>query len=438
MKKRHIIIIVAILLVASDAFAQRHRTKSTRQVVKNGTMLVVNAYLDSLLASRHRLDSAFLSSDSLSERTPDARYFRLFAPLTFYHSPADKSLALYSNTSGRDRLEDEIDNALMSVYLNRPDLVKATESQLEEAGTIRDDFDKPVKKDVELSEIVEPLPVEEQVVVPSSEVMIQKPNFWTFSGESYFQLLQNYISSNWYNGGESNYSMLAQVTLNAIYNNKSGVKFENKLELKLGFQTSPSDTVHSMKANNDLIRYTGRLSLTATKNWAYSVQLLAYTQFARGYKSNDTYVYSDFMSPFTLNLGIGMTYTVSAFDKKLTGTVNLSPLSFNWKYVDRMDLASRNGISEGHHSIDDYGSQITTELTWKFNSHVSWKTRLYGYTTYKRSVIEWENTITFSLMKYLSTNIFLYPRFDDSSTRDGDLGYWQFKEYCSLGLTYSF
>ena len=160
---------------------------------------------------------------------------------------------------------------------------------------------------------------------------------------------------------------MLQVTLAANYNNKSGVQLENILELKLGFQTSPSDTVHKFKTNNDLIRYTGRLGLQATKKWYYTLQLLAYTQFTRGYKSNDKKVYSDFMSPFNLNVGLGMTYNLSAFDGKLTGKVNLSPFSYNWKYIDRSDLCAHYGIGD-HHSMDDFGSQITSEIAWKLSN----------------------------------------------------------------------
>jgi len=79
------------------------------------------------------------------------------------------------------------------------------------------------------------------------------------------------------------------------------------------------------------------------------------------------------------------------------------------------------------------------DLTWTFSDMIKWKTRLYGYTTYKRAEIEWENTFSFQFNKYISSNIFIYPRFDDGTgTRDKDLGYWQFKEYASLGFAYSF
>ena len=48
--------------------------------------------------------SAAQPNDSL-----DARYYRLFAPVTFYHDVADKALALNSESSGKDVVADEVD-----------------------------------------------------------------------------------------------------------------------------------------------------------------------------------------------------------------------------------------------------------------------------------------------------------------------------------------
>ncbi len=81
--------------------------------------------------------------------------------------------------------------------------------------------------------------------------------------------------------------------------------------------------------------------------------------------------------------------------------------------------------------MTDYGSECTFDLSWQIADNLKWKTRLWGYTTYKRAEIEWENTITFQFNRYISTNIFLYPRFDDGAKRKDDQSYWQFKEFMS-------
>jgi DNA polymerase III alpha subunit (gram-positive type) len=133
-----------------------------------------------------------------------------------------------------------------------------------------------------------------------------------------------------------------------------------------------------------------------------------------------------------------MDYNVDWMNHKLTGSVHLAPAAYNYKYVNRESLASRYGIDAGKHHLNDFGSQITVDLLWKFSDNISWKTRLYGYTTYQRAELEWENTLTFKFNRWISSNIFVYPRFDDGATRINDHSYWQLKEYASVGFSYSF
>ena len=369
--------------------------------------------------------------------TIDGRYFRLFAPTTFYHNIANKSLSIEPDQTSNDPVAEAIDAALLHIYLNRPDLVNTTETELQETGNVRADVNQPIKNQVKLVEKVESPVIDMPDDVPT-EILIQKPKFWTKKGDGYLQFMQNFVSDNWYKGGESNYSMVGALTLEANYDNRNKWKWDNKLEMKLGFMHTRSDSVHKFKSNEDLIRYTGKVGLEAAKNWYYTLQLLAYTQFTRGLKANDLNTYSDFMSPFNLNLGLGMDYKVATKDKRLTGTVNLSPLAVNYRYVDRLDLATSYGLDEGKHSLVDFGSQVTADVTWKINDVVSWKSRLYAFTSYKRAEIEWENTFTLRVSKYISANLFLFPRFDDSGVKDDDLGYLQFKEYSSIGFTYGF
>ena len=380
---------------------------------------------------------ALSASAAEPKDTIDGRYFRLFAPMTFYHNIANKSLSIEPDQTGSDPVADAIDAALLHIYLNRPDLVNTTETELQETGNVRDDVDQPIKNQVKLVEKVESPVIDMPDDVPT-EILIQKPKFWTKKGDGYLQFMQNFVSDNWYKGGESNYSMVGAVTLEANYDNRNKWKWDNKLEMKLGFMHTRTDSVHKFKSNEDLIRLTSKVGLEAAKNWYYTLQFLAYTQFTRGLKANDLNTYSDFMSPFNLNLGVGMDYKVASKNNRLTGTVNLSPLAVNYRYVDRLNLATSYGLEEGKHSLVDFGAQVTADVTWKINDVVSWKSRLYAFTSYKRAEIEWENTFTLRVSKYISANLFLFPRFDDSGVKDDKLGYLQFKEYSSIGFTYGF
>ena len=381
--------------------------------------------------------------------TSFGQYYKLFAPFTFYHSVTGNQLSITSDDS--DEVSQAIDDVLMHVYLTRPDLVEITESEQTSAGELRQDvIDAPVVQEVTMVEQAEPMPEAPQA--DPIEVVVEKPKFWTRKGDGYLQFMQNYISDNWYKGGESNYSAVGSLTLEANYDNKSKWKWDNKLEMKLGFQTSRTDSVHKFKANEDLLRYTGKVGLQAAKKWYYTLQVLAYTQFSRGFKANDIRTFSDFMSPLNVSVGLGMDYKVEWLNKKLTGTINMSPLAVNYRYVARSNFRTKNdksvneyewfpsryGIDQGKHHLTDFGSQLTAALEWKISDVVTWKTRFYGFTSYHRAELEWENTFALRVSKYISANLFLFPRFDDSNKWDEDLGYWQFKEYSSLGFTYNF
>ncbi len=427
MKIRIGLLIFAFLATCASAPAQHAYKRGGKDGVIS-KQLVAN-YADSLQQVRHRLDS-------LKVESGDSRYAQLFTPLTFYHAPANQLLRLNPQQEATDSLGTMLDRTLINIYLKRPDLVRDTETHLREVGAPLATQGKPKKNHTDIVKEVAPKAIEPDAV--PMDIVITRPNFWTIGGDYFLQFLQNYVSSNWYKGGESNYSVLGRLTMLANYNNKQKVKWENKLELRLGYQTSKGDSVHTLKTSDDLIRYTSKLGLQATKKWYYTIQMVAQTQFAHGYKSNDKKVYSDFFSPFNLNLSVGMDYTVDWLDHKLMGSAHLAPLAFNWKYVGREELATRYGLDEGKHGMTDYGSECTFDLAWQIAENIKWKTRLWGYTTYKRAEIEWENTITFQFNRYISTNLFLYPRFDDGAKRDDGDSYWQFKEFMSIGFSYSF
>lgn len=436
MKSRSIITIL-LLIAASTAFAQAtHRTRHN----KAKDTLIVKSYTDSLRNYKQMLDT---TSINIPDSDRDPRTFYIFAPATFYYSVAKDLLQTNDDNQAKQPYDSsrDMDRIMMNIYLNHPNLVAKSERSLNRIGAVHKEMDAPIKNKVQLVTKADALPIEEDdeehFNLPM-EIVVKKPNFWKYSGDYYLQMLQNYVSSNWYKGGESNYSMVASVTMQANYNNKQKVKLDNKLEMKLGFQTSRGDTLHSFKTSEDLIRYTGKLGLQASKKWYYSLQLIAYTQFMRGYKSNDKKVYSDILSPLNINLSVGMDYNVVWFNKKLTGNIHLAPLAYNFKYVGRKELATRYGLDEGKHTLNDFGSECTVDLTWAFTNTIKWKTRLYGYTTYERAEVEWENTISFHFNKYITSNLFIYPRFDDGAKKDESHGYWQLKEYMSIGFAYSF
>ncbi len=441
--KASLLFCIATLIFSGNAMAQNQKriTKSDA-IVNTQSEEIIKQYADSLTAYRAKLDSVMALNDSLREADgmiADYRYYRIFAPMTYYTDVFGNNFRYDYEVPGTP----SVNNALQSLYFKRPDLLRYVSSRLDGQKV---SAPQPVKSNTpERIEMVKQVKAETALnKTPASEITnapvdlyVEKPHFWTFKGDYYLQFMQTALSSNWYKSGSNSYSMLGNVTLQYNYNNKQRLKWDNKLEMKLGFQANEADTVNRFKSSEDLLRYTGKVGLQAFKSWYYTLQVVANTQFAKGLRNNNTAVFSDFMSPFNLNVSVGMDYTVATNNKRLTGSVHLAPLAFNFKYCDRKNLAPSFGITDGHRTLEDFGSTYTIDLTWKPFDMLKWQTRLYGYTTYHKYEMEWENTFTFTFNKYISAVVFLYPRFDDSAIRMEGHDYFQYKEYMSLGFSYN-
>jgi len=426
MMKRNFLITL-FLIVSLGAIAQVNHPISVRSD-ERPSMDKIQAYIDSLKSLK---DSVFTRKMPKLQRGQRLRRndMRLFLPLTYYGNVAERLFT-------RDRKESPILSELMHLYLTRPDLVEGTDRMVQQQQTKLDDIKAPIHHDPTLVEKVTDRPVEPTNV--PVDVLVKRPNFWTFSGDYALQFLQNYVSGNWYKGGESNYSALVSLVMQANYNNKQKVKWENRLELKYGMQSSRSDSLHSFKSTEDLIRLTSKLGLQATKRWYYTVQFIGNTQFSHSYRSNDPKIYSAFAAPLNINLSIGMDYSVDWMNHRLKGNFHLAPLAYNMKYTRMLELTRRLGIKDGNHFLHDFGSEFTVDLEWQLMESLTWKTRLYGYSTYKRTELEWENTFTFRFNRYISSRVFIYPRFDDGVSRDDHYAFWQLKEFASIGFQYSF
>ena len=377
---------------------------------------------------------SYRAHETHTSQLPSLSAAQLFLPLTFYD---DRVLAAFTIGSGEGKKEQVIvDSTLMNIYIRRPDLVTTTSTRLRSDRSYLDIIDAPIHTETDLENNSASKPVEPDVV--PVQLVLHKPNFWHYSGDYSLRFMQSYVSNNWYKGDESNFSALASVIMEANYNNKQKLKWENKLEMRFGFQSSRSDSLHQYKSTEDLLRLTSKIGLQASKRWYYTLQLLAYTQFTHSYKSNDPTLYSDFLAPLNVNLSLGMDYSVDWMQHRLRGNIHLAPLAYNMKYTRIRSLSSRLGIEDGRRVLNDFGSEFTIDLTWQLMEDFSWRTRLYAYTTYERAELEWENTFVLRFNRFISAQVFLYPRFDDGVARDSHHGYLQFKEYASIGFNFNF
>ena len=381
-------------------------------------------------------------------------YFRLFMPLVLYGSAVsdavspndqekseqDDLLPLEPIDNGQDRtLEKMINEALVRVYLEHPELVQMTETELMDVpGIIPITEDMAIGVGLREAKVGGRRPSEEN----NPEMVRYKPKYWRTFGNFQGKYTQSHYSDNWYKGGESNHSILGQINLEADYAKKQ-TTFDNKLELKLGYYTTEINGENTFRTNEDLIRFTSKYGLKAFDNWYYSSQFQGYTQFMPVYDTKvTTKLKSKFFAPAYGNLSIGMDYKPKFKKKGITLSILLSPLSYNCKYSSVDSIATSFGIDPGKQFKSSFGSRFDGNLKWTFLQDFTWTNKTQFYTTYESTEINFENTIDYKLSKYLSLQFFCHWRFDDSVKRKKDkegnlMGYGQFKEFFTLNFNYA-
>ena len=408
---------------------------------------IVNKYsrlLDKMVAE-YAVEVENISVDEDDEINP--LYFRLFAPLTLYKAPVaqafsldsypivtlEDSLRLAAMASGKElSLLNELDRVLLSAYLSSPALVGLTEDELMAHKNLAEEAMKTVSESAKLEvPAAAEAALSEQTPQAMVDVVVQKPNFWVTKGNFSTQLTESFFSPNWYQGGTNNLNLLSMLTLEANYNNKRKVQWDNKLDARLGFYKNQGEDIES---NQDLLRLTSKLNLKAIRNWNYAIEAQGNTQMLN-HRDADNVLQSRFLSPADVSLTVGMDFKKS-FNK---GSVSIfpGPLSYKLNYVLNTDLAEKYGIEAGKHARHDVGSKVEVNFDYKITDNISYKTRFYYFTTYSNVQADWENTLNFQVSKYISTKLFFHTRFDDFVDAYDGWGHFQFKQYLMLGLNYA-
>lgn len=437
------IAVSALCMLASTHLMAIKKTDTDKQMDDLTTRY--ETAIDSLVAER---DAAY-SAETLM----NPRLIRLFGKATLYKSSvsnalkADEAVQLYASADDegclalatdthlarQQQIEDAVNQAVLYASMTNPEDFSYTEEKFNENVTVVESVEKQqVINNIQPTAIL--LSENQQNQAVGVDMKVQKPNFWITSGEGSLQFTQNYVSGNWSQGGENTHTLVSWLILNANYNDKQKIQWDNKFEARLGFTTAPSDKEHDYRTTDNMIRLTSKLLLKAIRSWNYSFQVDSKTQSLRNYPANSDQYTAAFLAPLETKVGIGMDYKKSW--KSFNISVNIAPLSYRWVYVSEKFLAGRYGIKNGHRSLQEYGSNLTVNSSWQLAKNIRWTSHIDAFTSYEKMVANWENTFDFAVSKYLSTKLFMHGRFDDGVKRKEGYSYFQFKEFLQFGFSY--
>jgi len=266
---------------------------------------------------------------------------------------------------------------------------------------------------------------------------------WIRNFDARLQFAQAYVSPNWYQGGSNNLTMLLglnyDVKLNRNYH--PNLLAEMSVSYKLNVHGTPEDSLRNYNISEDLLQFTGKIGYRAHKKWFYSLSAMFKTQFFHSYEVNNPKLKAGFMSPGELNLGLGMTYGHVNARKTFTFDASISPISWNMKTCIERDMNVTDfGIREGHKVVHEFGSSGEAKIDWKISYNIRYQSRIFVFTDYTYLQGDWENTFSFDINRFLSTQLQVHLRYDSSTPRvEGSKWHvWQLNEILSFGFSYKF
>lgn len=452
-----IVAILLLVIMAPSVAAYSRKVDIFRPVrqkqepVKSDTMVILPWFDEELAEDVCLLDSANIEPDTViidpirPVRVMPTGAFRelVFDSWQFMDTTSIERTQRAPETGGAfDWIDDMnvgyaiLNRANRDYVINNPDGLKWIASTLPERPENLDERAAAIKTKLAIKE------AEIENTEAISEIAEVEPIDWIQNFNAALQFSQAYVSPNWYQGGNRSLLVLMNLNYNLKLNQKRhpNLLFETNVSYKLGINSSPEDTVRSYNMSEDLFQINSTFGYKAFKRWYYSANLQFKTQMLRSYKSNTDNVKSAFLSPGELNIGVGMTYKYT--NKRNTFTCNASVAPLSWQLRTCIDNAideTAYDIKPGRNMVSKVGSSAEYDMTWKITYNIKYVSRLFLFTDYSLFQGDWEHTLSFSVNKYISTQIYAHMRYDTSTPRATDSWHkFQFKELFSLGFTYSF
>lgn len=293
---------------------------------------------------------------------------------------------------------------------------------------------------------------------------------WIHGGLVGLNFAQSHFD-NWASGGKDNINLLGTFIYSVDFN-KGLHKWENDFDFQLGY--SYYDLKKKPIKTDDRLYFSSLYGISIANEKLYaSANLTFQSQFANGYdyKSADTAMVSEFMSPGYVTLGLGVDWTPTKPDARVVFSMNISPLTGRLIVVGNQTLADEGrygmkGAEITYNIVDgdsvmvvkhsaktrwELGAKVTAKFAAEIFKNVIFTSKLDMFVDYinelKRKYncpidFDWDNLLTFKINDWLNCNLSARLVYDedafpwDNVNNKPAKDILQFKEVFSLGLSY--
>lgn len=265
-------------------------------------------------------------------------------------------------------------------------------------------------------------------------------NPWYKEADLMLQFTQNYISPNWYKGGNSNFAVL-NIARGQINYHKDRIYWENTGEWRAGITTTPRDSLRKYNVTDDLFRLYSKFGYKIVEKLYASGSVEFNTTLWNVWNENQSTVKTAFLTPMKFYVNAGLDY------KPVNDlSIVFAPATYKLVYayfgdgdsIRHVDVTNY-GIEAGKQVLSEFGSTLRVQWRYRPFREVGLESDFYLYTNYKSVEIDWEVIAEFYIYRFLSIRLMLHPRFDSSYIAEGDTKpKVQFKELLSVGFSHKF
>ena len=258
---------------------------------------------------------------------------------------------------------------------------------------------------------------------------------WVKQATLMLQLTQNYVSKNWYAGGNSNFALLA-IAQGFINYKSDKVSWENSGEWRAGVNTVVGDSLRDVNMNDDLLKLYTKFGYKLYEKLYYSMSAELQTHLFETWTDNTRELKTGPLTPVRFNMTAGLDY------KPVKGlSIVFSPVAY--KLVYALDTVysqpTTYSIPKGRNILNEVGSSMRVEWKYKPLREIELDSKFYLYTNYRKVEIDLEVNCNFIINRYFSTRVSLHPRYDNTVILpDDERAKIQFKEFVSVGFSHKF
>jgi hypothetical protein len=274
-------------------------------------------------------------------------------------------------------------------------------------------------------------------LVSSDSIPRDTVKYWRTGGALTLNLSQIALS-NWSSGGQNSVAANMLVSLTANYSN-SAVAWDNSIDFGFGRQKRENTPAVKTDDRLDILTKYGR---RISKNLFYSTLLNFKTQLFPGYEypEKDSIKKSDFLSPATVFLSVGIDYKPNAnFSFMLSGVTGKTTI------VKSKLLSSREffGVDSGRHFRHEFGGYMKLLAKGNIFKLANYQFKLDAFSNYmeKPENIDWDCELTLGarLNKYITANLKVNLLYDDNIVTPPNHGpRLQFRQFLGVGFSYRF